>query len=189
MTAQLCGDTNTTETPSREIKPPEENKYKKVRFTETIDVIMDVDNDSEEQTCRNTNKPDHAGTTDPEEMQHDKSLHVSRSSLGMKVDELKLTQGEPKCGIQTKEDQRPTTVIMSCLKGNTADRIIQVQDELIKHGVNGSLRTRKDNLHITYVAIFINNVLENISNDAVKHLMKAPEFPAPETPKQPCSQP
>ena len=48
-----------------------------------------------------------------------------------------MTQGEPKCDIQKKQNQRPTTVIMSScdLKNSTTDKITQIQDELINHGV------------------------------------------------------
>ena len=107
------------------------------------------------------------------------SFNVSRYNLeilSMKVDELRLTQGEPKHGVQTLEEQMPTTIIASYLKGKTADKIIQIQDELINHGVHGSLRTAKDNLFITYVAMFNNDELENIFNDTVRCLKGAPEL-------------
>ena len=64
----------------------------------------------------------------------------------------------------------PTTIIASYLKGETADKIVQIQDELIKHGVDSSLRTKRDDLHITYVAIFDIDGIQNIFDNTFKCL-------------------
>ena len=114
--AQLDSKPNTTETPSRQLRLPEEKHNRRVRFTETLDVIMEEVDDSEEKICENTNKPDRVGTADIEEAKdgtglRDLGYHLGK--LNTMVDELRLIQGQQKSKIQIRIDYSPTTIIVS----------------------------------------------------------------------------
>ena len=73
-------------------------------------------NDTKEEMFIDKDKPDIVETADIKETEDGESLPISDlnlETLNTKISELKLTQGEPKCEIQKKENQRPETVIMS----------------------------------------------------------------------------
>ena len=51
-------------------------------------------------------------------------------------------------------------IIVSFIKGDTANKIIEMQDKLIKQGVDESLKVKEDKIHITHIALYTTKNLE-----------------------------
>ena len=52
-----------------------------------------------------------------------------------------------------KESKRTEVVIVSFIKGDTANKIMDMQNKLIKHGVGESLKVKEAKIHITHIAL------------------------------------
>ena len=59
-----------------------------------------------------------------------------------------------------KDARRPKVVIVSFIKGETANKIMEMQNKLIKHGVDESLKVKEAKIHITHIALYTTKNLE-----------------------------
>ena len=67
-------------------------------------------------------------------------------------------------------DRRPNLIIVSFIKGDTANKIIEMQDKLIKHGVDESLKVKEAKIHITHIALYMTKNLEMIFYTTTKRI-------------------
>ena len=75
-------------------------------------------------------------------------LNKTASKQLMKIDNETLNKKKEQNETIKDSDRRPNVIIFSFIKGNTANKIVEVQDKLVKHGVDESFGVKKAKIHI-----------------------------------------